>query len=120
MSRLYGGIDYSEIKFYVTMRVSAYTLIVLLFRFGNSIHPSCKQCLDSKQSSSALTENTIRHQTQFVINPHKPGVPAASDQGLHCLLTGISIENRIKINKDTTRPYNWKWTRPIDMDGRVH
>ena len=48
------------------------------------------------------------------VNPYKPKVPflglgkqcrprldAASDQGLHCLLTGISIENIIKRIKYT-------------------
>ena len=29
---------------------------------------------------------------------------AASDQGLHCLLTGISIRNRIKMKKYTRHP----------------
>ena len=45
---------------------------------------------------------------------------AASDQGLHCLLTGISIRNKIKMKRYTRHPLNWKWTRPVDIDGRVH
>ena len=40
-----------------------------------------------------------------------------SDQGLHCLLTGISIGNRMKI-KTKSKPDTLN--RPIDNDGRVH
>ena len=34
----------------------------------------------------------------------RPRPDAASDQGLHCLLTGNSIENKIKIVKYTRHP----------------
>ena len=54
-------------------------------------------------------------------NPYKPGVPfffdigkqcrprsdaadCGSDQGLHCLLTGISIRTRLKMKKYTRHP----------------
>ena len=45
---------------------------------------------------------------------------AAWDQGLHYLLTGISIGNKMKTKKYTRHPYIWKWARPIDKDGKVH
>ena len=35
---------------------------------------------------------------------YRPRSNAASDQGLHCLLTGISIQNRIKMKKYTRHP----------------
>ena len=37
----------------------------------------------------------------------------ASDQGLHSLLTGNYIRNRIKMIQDTWQPLNDKWTRVI-------
>ena len=36
--------------------------------------------------------------------PRSDAADAASDQGLHCLLTGISIRNRIKMRKYTRHP----------------
>ena len=45
---------------------------------------------------------------------------AASDQGLQCLLTGISNRNGIKIKKSIRHPLVLKWTRPVDKDGNVH
>ena len=53
-------------------------------------------------------------------DPDQTPQNAASDQGLHCLLTGISIRNRIKMKTYTISPLNWKWTCPVDKDGRVH
>ena len=71
-------------------------------------------------------------------NPYKPSVPflghrqavqtwsdAASDQGLHCLLTGISIRNSIKNEKVHLTPLkfemdssNWKgWMGPLGKCG---
>ena len=41
---------------------------------------------------------------------------ATSDQGLHCLQTGISIKNKI----NTRHPINKKWTCPINKDGIIH
>ena len=41
----------------------------------------------------------------------------ASDQGLHSLLTGNDIRNRIKMKQATWQPLNDKWSGPIDMDG---
>ena len=38
---------------------------------------------------------------------------AASDLSLHCLLTGISVSNKMKMY--TRHPWNWKWILP-----RVH
>ena len=46
---------------------------------------------------------------------------AASDQGLHCLLIGISIKNKIKMKKSTPATHkNGNGLNPIDMDGIVH
>ena len=66
------------------------------------------------------------------INPLVPSIPflgpmansvdpdqpqnVASDQGLHCLFTGISIKN---IEKMHQTPLNWKWTHLVDMDGWI-
>ena len=41
---------------------------------------------------------------------------AASDQGLHCLVTGISMQNTVKVKIFTGHPKNYKWTRPNDKD----
>ena len=38
--------------------------------------------------------------------------------GLHCLLTEISIKNRIKMKQHTRCPLHWNWTRPFDKDGK--
>ena len=38
------------------------------------------------------------------------------DQGLHCLFTGISSKNKIKMKKSTRHPLNETWTRPIHKD----
>ena len=40
----------------------------------------------------------------------------ASDQGLHSLLTGNYIRNRIKMIQDTWQPLNDKWTRLTAKD----
>ena len=45
---------------------------------------------------------------------------AASDQGQHFLLTGISIGNKIKRNKYTRHPQIWKLARHTNKDGKVH
>ena len=37
-------------------------------------------------------------------DPDQTPQNAASDQGLHCLLAGISIRNRIKMKKYTRHP----------------
>ena len=47
------------------------------------------------------------------------GKQCTSDQGLHCLLTGIANRNRIKMKKSTRHPLILKWT-PTDKDGKVH
>ena len=44
----------------------------------------------------------------------------ASDQGLHCLLTGFIIKNRIKATKETRHPQNDKRTSPTCNSGKVH
>ena len=71
---------------------------------------------------------------RHTLNPYKPSVPFLGHRQtvqtqirrrrtrrlircLHCLLTGISIRNKIKMKK-YTRYQNWKWTRPFDKDGK--
>ena len=44
----------------------------------------------------------------------------AADQGLHCLLVGISIRNRFKMKKYTRHLLNEKLTSPIYKAGIVH
>ena len=44
----------------------------------------------------------------------------AFDQGLYCLLTGISIKNKMKVEKYTRHPLSKKWTWQINKDGIVH
>ena len=45
----------------------------------------------------------------------------ASDQDLHCLLTEVPFKILNNNKKNTTQhPYNWKWTRLIDKDGKIH
>ena len=44
----------------------------------------------------------------------------ASDQDLHCLLTGLSIKNGIKATNLTRQPYYDKWTCPKYNSGRFH
>ena len=41
---------------------------------------------------------------------------AASDQGLHCSFTGISVQNTLKVKAFTRNPYSKKWTCPNDND----
>ena len=53
-------------------------------------------------------------------DPDQRPQSAASDQGLHCLLTGIAIKNMLRMKNDTRHPLNEKWTRPIDKGGKVH
>ena len=43
---------------------------------------------------------------------------AASDQDLHCLLTGISIKKKVK--QCAPHPLNDQWNRPIYSEWRVH
>ena len=43
----------------------------------------------------------------------------ASDQVLHCLLTEVSFKIWIKMKNTTYQPLNWKWTHPIDNDGKI-
>ena len=54
------------------------------------------------------------------MNRYLTHISLASNQGLHCLFTGSSIKNRIKIKKHTRNPLNEKWTRPLNKDGIVH
>ena len=42
---------------------------------------------------------------------------AASDQGLYCFLTELSMKNTVKNPPETP---NLKWTHPNDKDGQVH
>ena len=44
---------------------------------------------------------------------------AASDQGLHCLLTECSNKFEKKQKKRLT-PLNWKWARPSDKGRKFH
>ena len=44
----------------------------------------------------------------------------ASDQDLHCLLRGMSMQNSVKVKIFTKNPLNYKWTHPNDKDGLVH
>ena len=44
------------------------------------------------------------------VDPDQIPQNATSDQGLHCLHTGISVQNRIRMNKSTRHPLNWQWT----------
>ena len=46
--------------------------------------------------------------------PDKMPQNAASDQGLHGLLTENSIKIWIKMKNSTQRPLKQKWTGPID------
>ena len=46
-------------------------------------------------------------------DPDQTPQNVASDQGLHSLLTGNYIRNRIKIIQDTWQPLNDKWTHVI-------
>ena len=43
-----------------------------------------------------------------------------SDQGLHCLLTEISMENTVKMITSTRNPLKLKWTHSNDKDGHIH
>ena len=54
------------------------------------------------------------------VEPDQMPQNTASDQGLHYLLIGIYIQNKMKMKKYTRHPLNWKWTCPIDKDERVH
>ena len=47
-------------------------------------------------------------------DPDQTPQNAASDKGLHCLLTGISIQNRTKMKKIHLTPLK------CEMDGKVH
>ena len=70
-----------------------------------------------------VIENTIVPSLPFLgtwANNDDLDQNAASDQGLHYLLTGIAIENKIKMLKYTRYLLNEKWTRPINKDGIVH
>ena len=44
----------------------------------------------------------------------------ASYQDLHCLITEISIKNKIENEKYTRHPLKDKWTCPINKEGIVH
>ena len=57
-----------------------------------------------------------RHTVQ---KPDRTPQYAASDQVLHCLLTEVSFKMKKKKNT-TQQPLNWKWTRAIDKDGKIH
>ena len=83
----------------------------------------------SRQKQLYINWISFRGTSHF--NPYYPGVPFVGrrqtvrthirrHRGLHCLLTEISIKNRIKTEQNTRHPYNWKWTRPFDKDGKVH
>ena len=45
---------------------------------------------------------------------------AASDQGLHCLLTECPIKFEYKIKNTTQEPFKRKWTYPTDKSGTFH
>ena len=49
-----------------------------------------------------------------------PRHDAASDQGLHCLLTECSIKTGIKMKTVAQRPLKRKWTGPISISGKIH
>ena len=53
-------------------------------------------------------------------DPNQPPQNAASDLGLHCLLTVISIQKIIKVKTFIRNPQNYKWTHPNDKEGQVH
>ena len=42
------------------------------------------------------------------VDPDQRPQNAASDQGLHCLLTGIAIKNMLRMKNDTRHPLNEK------------
>ena len=45
---------------------------------------------------------------------------AASDQGLHCLLTELSIEILINMKNPPQQPFKRKWTGQINSTGKDH
>ena len=45
---------------------------------------------------------------------------AATNQGLHCLLTEYSNKFEQKRKKTHPTPLNWKWARPSDKGRNVH
>ena len=68
------------------------THISLAFHFWD-ISKQCRPRADAAELGVANSED-----------PDQTPSSAASDQGLHCLLTGISIRNRIKMKKYTRHP----------------
>ena len=45
---------------------------------------------------------------------------AASDQGLHSLLTEFYFKIWLKMKNTTQQPLEQKWTGPIDKSGKFH
>ena len=39
---------------------------------------------------------------------------------LHCLLTGIHMQNTVKVKLFIGNASNYKWTHPNDKDGQAH
>ena len=91
-----------------------------------------------KKKAGIITQEAKSSVFQFkvwYINPYKPSFlfvghrqtvqtqirhSAASDQGLHCLLTEYSFKMLIKMNKTTHQPFKRKWTGPIDKSEKFH
>ena len=76
------------------------------FKYSILTHCSRENPKMGTQANSADPDQT----------PHN----AASDQGLHCLLTAIFVLNQINLKKYTLYPLSSKWTLPIYKSGKVH
>ena len=62
----------------------------------------------------------LRGNIQTVTDPVKAPQNAAFDQVQHCLLTGMSMQKKIKMKRPPGNLFNRKWTLPIDKDGPVY
>ena len=95
-----------------TGRGSAVLPLQFIFYFILSYFTCCEYSHSSFSSFSTSTSSTSSSGYMyihfifglaFVVSDMK-GQPAASDQGLYCLLTEISIRNRMKMKKYTIQP----------------
>ena len=80
-------------------------LISLHIHAVQSVFSVCvKQSMDPKNINPFLPGNSLKGHRQTVqtqIRDHQTPYIVASDHGLHCLLIGFSIKNRIKATKET-------------------
>ena len=108
--------------------LSCVTRASLLVWVVTYVHTLCMQAVKVLASVGICTGSP---ESSLLINPYKPSYlfvghrqtsakpdqtpqNAASDQGLHCLLTEYSVETKIMRKNTTQHPLKLKWIGPID------